>query len=210
MQHARTIPASARVMGLYLLAYCGSGKSRMLVRLIAMQDFLAGRPQVIFDPVDATIDNFLDKVTRFLHYVPASQRSAFWDHITNVDMSGKDGFITPFPLYYCLGTERSLLEIAERYLQVIIKSNPVLLMPNTSAGLPCIAPARIPAWCWQRWDTRLLRLKIFFAGLSSGRVASTTPCNSIRKSNRQLPFSETNTFPCDKQTGHGSPPHSLR
>jgi hypothetical protein len=32
----------------------------------------------------------------------------------------------PFPLYYKLGTERSLLEIAERYLQTIIKSNPDL------------------------------------------------------------------------------------
>jgi hypothetical protein len=98
----------------------------MLGRQIAMQDYLAGFPQVIFDPVCATIDNFLDKVTRFLQHIPASERNLFWNRIVYVDMSGKDGVVVPFPLYYRLGTERSLLEIAERYLQTIIKSNPDL------------------------------------------------------------------------------------
>jgi hypothetical protein len=37
-------------------------------------------------------------------------------------MSGKDGSIVPVPLFYCLGTERSLWEVSERYLQVIKKS----------------------------------------------------------------------------------------
>jgi hypothetical protein len=49
-------------MGIYLPAGRGTGKSRLLGRKIAIQDFLAGFPQVIFDPVGATIDNFLDKV----------------------------------------------------------------------------------------------------------------------------------------------------
>jgi hypothetical protein len=53
-------------MGIYLLAGRGTGKSRLLGRKIAMADFLAGIPQVIIDPVGATIDNFLDKVVRFL------------------------------------------------------------------------------------------------------------------------------------------------
>src|SRR5918996_361830 len=61
-----------------------------------------------------------------LQYIPADERHLFWDRITYVDMSGKDGIVVPFPLYYKLGTERSLLEIAERYLQTIIKSNPDL------------------------------------------------------------------------------------
>jgi hypothetical protein len=127
LQQARTLPASARVMGLYLLAGRGAGKSRMLGRLIAMQDFLAGIPQVIFDPVGVgTIDNFLDKVARFLQQIPRSQHHTVWQRIRYVDMSGKNGYIIPFPLYYTLGSERSLLEIAERYLQVIIKSNPDL------------------------------------------------------------------------------------
>jgi hypothetical protein len=123
---ARTLPASARVMGLYLLAGRGTGKSRMLGRKIAFGDFLAGIPQVIFDPVGTTIDNFLDKVLGFLQEHPQLQGDGIWERIVYCDMSGKDGVLVPFPLYYRLGTERSLLEIAERYLQTIIKSNPDL------------------------------------------------------------------------------------
>jgi hypothetical protein len=37
----------------------------MLGRMIAMQDFLAGRPQVIIDAIGGTIDNFLDKFSGF-------------------------------------------------------------------------------------------------------------------------------------------------
>jgi hypothetical protein len=122
----RSLSRSSRSMGIYLLAGRGTGKSRMLGRKIAMQDYLAGIPQVIFDPVGGTIDNFLDSVVRFLQHIPSSLHSRFWDRITYVDMSGKDGVFVPFPLYYRLGTERSLLEIAERYLQTIIKSNPDL------------------------------------------------------------------------------------
>jgi hypothetical protein len=82
LQHARTLPASARVMGLYLLAARGTGKSRLLGRLIAMQDFLAGIPQCVIDPTSATIDNFLDKVARFLQQLPASQHDLFWSAST--------------------------------------------------------------------------------------------------------------------------------
>jgi hypothetical protein len=123
-------------MGIYVLAGRGTGKSRMLGRKIAMQDYLAGFPQVIFDPVGATIDNFLDKVTRFLQAIPVSLHSRFWDRIVYIDMSGKDGVVVPFPLYYKLGTERSLLEIAERYLQTIIKSNPALFQAQVLGWPP--------------------------------------------------------------------------
>jgi hypothetical protein len=122
----RSLSRDSRSMGIYVLAGRGTGKSRLLGRKIAMQDFLAGFPQVIFDPVGATIDKFLDSVTGFLQYIPAAERSLFWDRITYVDMSGKNGAVVPFPLYYKLSTERSLLEIAERYLQTIVKSNPDL------------------------------------------------------------------------------------
>jgi hypothetical protein len=117
---------SSRSMGIYLLAGRGTGKSRMLGRKIAMQDFLAGFPQVVFDPIGATIDNFLDKVLWFLDDFPELAPDPIWERIVYVDMSGKGGEVVPFPLYYKLGTERSLLEIAERYLQTIIKSNPDL------------------------------------------------------------------------------------
>src|ERR687896_1190176 len=131
-----SLSRSARSMGIYLLAGRGTGKSRLMGRKIAMQDYLAGFPQVIFDPVGATIDNFLDAVTGFLQYIPADERHLFWDRITYVDMSGKDGIVVPFPLYYRLGTERSLLEIAERYLQTIIKSNPALFQAQVLGWPP--------------------------------------------------------------------------
>jgi hypothetical protein len=113
-------------MGILMIAGRGTGKSRLLGRKIATQDFFAGFPQVIFDPIGATIDNFLDKVLWFLSDFPQLERDPVWERIVYVDMSGKDGVVVPFPLYYRLGTERSLLEIAERYLQTIIKSNPDL------------------------------------------------------------------------------------
>jgi hypothetical protein len=131
-----SLSRSSRSMGIYLLAGRGTGKSRLLGRKIAMQDFLAGFPQVIFDPVGATIDNFLDSVTGLLQYIPQDDRQLFWDRITYVDMSGKDGVVVPFPLYYRLGTERSLLEIAERYLQTIIKSNPALFQAQVLGWPP--------------------------------------------------------------------------
>jgi hypothetical protein len=122
----QTISRSSRSMGIYLLAGRGTGKSRLLGRQIALEDFLAGIPQCVIDPVGATIDNFLDTVLWFLQRLPASQHPYVLQRIRYVDMSGKGGVIVPFPLYYQLGSERSLLEIAERYLQVIIKSNPDL------------------------------------------------------------------------------------
>jgi hypothetical protein len=131
-----SLSRSARSMGMYLLAGRGTGKSRLMGRKIAMQDYLAGFPQVIFDPVGATIDNFLDKVTRFLQEIPVSLHSRFWNRIVYVDMSGKDGVVVPFPLYYRLGTERSLLEIAERYPQTIIKSNPALFQAQVLGWPP--------------------------------------------------------------------------
>jgi hypothetical protein len=132
----RSLSRSARSMGIYLLAGRGAGKSRLMGRKIAPGDFFAGVGQVIFDPIGATIDNFLDKVIRFLQYIPATDRDLFWHRITYVDMSGKDGVVMPFPFYYRIGTERSLLEIAERYLQTIIKSNPALFQAQALGWPP--------------------------------------------------------------------------
>jgi hypothetical protein len=50
--------------------------------------------------------------------------------------AGKDGELTPWPLYYTLGNERSLREVAERYLQVILKSNPSLLNAQVQGWPP--------------------------------------------------------------------------
>jgi hypothetical protein len=123
-------------MGMYILGARGSGKSRVSGRVIAWQDYRAEIPLVIIDPLGGTIDNFLDKLWRFLQYVHPAKHSRYWSRVRYVDMSGKTGDITPWPLYYKTGSERSLREVAERYLQVILKSNPSLLNAQVQGWPP--------------------------------------------------------------------------
>jgi hypothetical protein len=136
MQRARILKRSARQMGIYILGSRGSGKSRLSGRVLAWQDFRAEIPLVIIDPLGGTIDNFLDKVFRFLQQIPISQHHNYWQRIHYADMSGKDRIVTPFPLYYKTGSERGLREVAERYLQVILKSNPSLLNAQVQGWPP--------------------------------------------------------------------------
>jgi hypothetical protein len=130
------LPHSARTMGIYILGARGSGKSRLSGRVLAWQDYRAEIPLVVIDPLGGTIDNFLDKFIRFLQYVHPAKHSRYWSRIRYVDMSGKTGDITPWPLYYKTGKERSLREVAERYLQVILKSNPSLLNAQVQGWPP--------------------------------------------------------------------------
>jgi hypothetical protein len=126
MELARTLPPEARIMGLYLLGASRTGKSRMLGRVIAWQDFMDEIGQVIFDPRGVTISNFLDKFIRYLQYVPFDQHDKYWRRIKLVDVSCKSGFVTGLPLYYRLTPEETLAEISERYLQLILRSSPHL------------------------------------------------------------------------------------
>jgi hypothetical protein len=122
----RTLSRGARARGIVSIGAPGVGKSRLFGRCLAWQDFLLELPQVIIDPSGGTIDNFLDKLVRTLPDLPKDKRQAVWERIRYVDM-GSTEFVCPFPLYYRLGTEQSLLEISERYLELILKSNPWLL-----------------------------------------------------------------------------------
>jgi hypothetical protein len=132
----QSLPLNARAMGIYILGARGSGKSRLSGRVLAWQDYRAEIPLVVIDPLGGTIDNFLDKLFRFLQYIHPAKHAHYWSRVRYVDMSGKDGVITPFPLYYTLGNERSLREVAERYLQVILKSNPSLLNAQVQGWPP--------------------------------------------------------------------------
>src|ERR671919_762503 len=132
----QSLPLSARAMGMYILGPRGRDNPRLSGRVIAWQDYRAEIPLVIIDPLGGTIDNFLDKLIRFLQYVHPSKHSKYWSRVRYVDMSGRNGVITPFPLYYKLGNERSLREVAERYLQVILKSNPSLLNAQVQGWPP--------------------------------------------------------------------------
>lgn len=125
------IPDNSRSMGIHIQAGKGSGKSRMMGRLIAWLDFVRGVPLVIFDPHGPTIDNFLDKLTR----MPREIQERLWHRVIYVDMSGRSGQVIPFPLYYRLGGE-SLYEISQRYLDVIRKLDPYLQTASVEGWNP--------------------------------------------------------------------------
>lgn len=122
------LPDSARSMGIHIMAGKGSGKSRLMGRVLCWLDFVRGVPLVILDPNGPLIDNFLDKVAR----LPAAYQKQLWKRVIYVDMSGTtggrdaQGHVVPFPLYYRLGSE-SLYEISQRYLDVVRKTDPWLV-----------------------------------------------------------------------------------
>src|SRR5918996_1516143 len=126
LQHARAIKNSPRNMGTYVLGGRGTGKSWLLSLVFAWSDFLAHRPQVIFDPLGTTSRYFLYKLVRILSYLPKAEHAKVWERVAYCDMSGRSGFVTPFPLYYRRDTE-TLQEIAERILTVIELSSPGLV-----------------------------------------------------------------------------------
>lgn len=115
------LPDSTRSMGIHIMAGKGSGKSRLMGRILCWLDFIRGVPLVILDPNGPSIDNFLDKLTR----LPPAYQKQLWKRVLYVDMSGRGGHVVPFPLYYRLG-EESLYEISQRYLDVVRKTDPWL------------------------------------------------------------------------------------
>jgi hypothetical protein len=125
-QHTRAINNSSRNMGLYVLGGRGTGKSWLLALAIALQDFLAHRPQVLFLPLASTGQYFLYKLVRILSYLPTSEREKVWERIIFCDVSGQLGFASPFPVYSRLGNE-TLQQIAERLLTVVQTSSPGLV-----------------------------------------------------------------------------------
>lgn len=116
------LPDSVRSMGIHLVAGKGSGKSRLMGRVIATQDLFKGRPQVILDPNGPTIDNLLDKISRLKN----EQQQHIWPRIRYVDMGGKNDSVVTWPLFYQLGDE-SLYEQSQRYLDVVKRLDPNLL-----------------------------------------------------------------------------------
>jgi hypothetical protein len=122
-----SLTPSARLMALYVLAASRTGKSRFLGRGIVWSDYYFEIPQIVFDATGiGTIDNFLDKLITRLQYVPKSADKRFLRRIKYVNMASPD-YIVPFPLLYKTGAERSLLHIAERFVNVIRMSHPALL-----------------------------------------------------------------------------------
>ena len=105
----------ARRNKIHIMGESGSGKSRFLGRILAWQDFIRRKPQIIIDPTGGTIANLLDKIIR----LPGEYQKKLWKRIKYVDMSGKGGYVMPFPLYHQLSPNDSLYDISQRFLEVI-------------------------------------------------------------------------------------------
>ena len=125
------LPDRSRNMGIHLMAGKGSGKSRLMGRVIAWLDFLRGVPVAILDPMGGTIDNFLDKLVG----LPPPLQERLWKRVWYVDASGQNGYVIPMPLYYRLGNE-SLFAISQRYLDVVRKLDPHLQTASVEGWNP--------------------------------------------------------------------------
>ena len=131
----RMLSAGARYNGTYILGAKGSGKSTLAAAL-AWQDYLRNIGQIIIDPIGVGLtDAFLWKLLRFLQQIPFSSHYRYLEHIKYVNIAAKD-YIVPFPLIYKTGAERSLLEVAERYLHTILISSPWLLHAQVQGWPP--------------------------------------------------------------------------
>lgn len=115
------IPDDARLNGVACLGGPGSGKSRLVGRLIAFLDFVRGIPVVILDPTGSTIDNFVHR----LLLLPQTHQERLWRRVIYVDMSGQEK-IVPFPLYYRLSDTESLASVAKRFVETVRRLDPNL------------------------------------------------------------------------------------
>src|SRR5689334_17339269 len=105
------IPRSVRDLGVHIAAARGHGKSQLIGSYFVPQDILQGIPTIVIDPIGETINYILSKIAR----LKSSLQEEIWPHITYIDLAGRSGYVSPFPLYYRLGNE-SLYEIAQRPL----------------------------------------------------------------------------------------------
>jgi hypothetical protein len=118
----RGIPKLALPRGLACFGSPGVGKSRYFGREAVWFLFHDEIPTIVLDPTGGTIDNFLDKVIRHLSFLPQEECDKEWERIIYCDMHSQDGYVTPWPFFYLLGKERSLWEMSERYLQVLLET----------------------------------------------------------------------------------------
>jgi len=98
---------------------------------------------VILDPHGPTIDNFLDKIL----CLPQSYQEQLWPRVLYVDLSGSDGWVVPFPLYYRLGNE-TLYEISQRYLDIVRKADPYLQTASVEGFNALWRIGTYTGWSW--------------------------------------------------------------
>jgi hypothetical protein len=133
----RGLPDQGRGMGLFVLATRGAGKSRLLGRLVAYQDFLKGVPLIVLDPIGGLIDNLLDKFT----YLPPTIQERLWPRIRYVNMAGQNGRVIPWPIYPRCEAEgdNDLYDRSQRFVDVLRRADPELATASIQ-GMNRLAP----------------------------------------------------------------------
>ena len=116
----RFLPNAALKLGCHIVGGPGSGKSRLLGRIICWQAFARRHPIVILDPSGGIVQNIVDKIERL---APAA-RKQIWPLIRYVDVGATD-YIVPTPLYTRLGND-TLFAIANRFPAVLKRQDPHL------------------------------------------------------------------------------------
>jgi len=116
------LPVGGRGMGTLVLGTKGSGKSRLLGRKLAWEDFLRLIPLIILDPVGGTIDNFLDKIAR----QPRDVRRKLWKRVVYINVYGQDGRVFPWPIYYEAKRGEPYSDQSQRYVDVVDRADPRL------------------------------------------------------------------------------------
>lgn len=112
---------SALKNGLHILGGPGSGKSRLLGRVIGWQLLQRGRACVILDPTGGIVSNLLDKLVR----LSREERQLLWPRLVYIDVGATD-YIVPSPLYYRLDAQDTLFAIANRFPAVLKRLDPQL------------------------------------------------------------------------------------
>jgi hypothetical protein len=129
--------AGGRYNGTNLTGSRGSGKSTFAAD-IGFYDFLhdGGIGQILLDPIGVgLIDTFLWRLWGFLKGVPRSHLDRFLRRVKYINVAATDS-ICAWPLLYKTGKERSLLDVAERYLQTILLTSPWLMHAQVQGWPP--------------------------------------------------------------------------
>lgn len=108
-------------MGLVMVAPRGAGKSRLLGRFLAWQDFVRRVPTILWDPTGGMIGNFLDKVMRQRRDV----QEQLWPRIRYVDFAARHGRLMPLP-FLARWSDETLYEVSQRFPDLMRRIDPAL------------------------------------------------------------------------------------